>query len=545
MFQLRALLWLKWKLFRNAMLSPRVFADRVASTLGSLAVLALALVVAAGLGIFSYAITADADTAGQTSVVFMMFGVLSFIYLMWATVPLSLSGGNQFNPERLLLYPVSLRKLFAIDLVSELTSLSSIFALPCLLGVAVGAGLGTGHLGEALLAWVCAGAFGIAIAKLLSIAMGALVQRKRARGENMVALIGAVGGLASLAVSQLMVRELGFLDELRWTPPGAIAVALAENRSYDGASRYWLGVATLVVYTTASVALAYWIARRSVLGLGSVRRARRVVVKSSTGEQRWGWQLPWLSPEVSAIVEKELRYAWRNAQLRTMVLMPIFLTFWFRFMQPGAAGARHGLLGEIGLFAEGSWTALGVLYVFMFTSSISSNLFGFDGAGMRALVLAPIERKLILMGKNIAMTFISFLVASLTMLVNWVVFRDLSLQGLVFTALCFVFFAAVFATVGNWLSMAFPKRLQVGKKMNASGVTGVLLILICLGAALPPAAAVAAGYFTRSLALEYVILTALAGAGLGFYFLLIKKQGHVLAKRELDILEAVTGRGDD
>ena len=164
---------------------------------------------------------------------------------------------------------------------------------------------------------------------------------------------------------------------------------------------------------------------------------------------------------------------------------------------------------------------------------------------MRSLVLAPIERQLILIAKNTATTLISFLVAAVTMLVNWIVFQDLSLQGLVFTALCFVFFAAVFATLGNWLSMLFPKRLQIGKKMNASGVTGVLLIVICVGAALPPAAAVAAGYFARSLVLEYVILTMLAGAGLGLYLFLIKKQEQVLAQRELDILEAVTGRGDD
>ncbi|MBA3441446.1 MAG: hypothetical protein H0T92_16430, partial [Pyrinomonadaceae bacterium] len=498
------------------------------------------------LCIFSYAITADADAAEPTSVMFMMFGMLSFIYLMWVTVPLSLSGGNQFNPERLLLYPIGMRKLFAIDFVSELTSLASIFALPCLLGIAVGAGLGTGHLWKALLAGVCAGAFGIALAKLLAIAMGALVQRKRARGENMVALIGTVGGIASIAVSQLMMRERGFPDELRWTPPGAIAVALAEGASADGASRYWAALATLMVYTIASVALAYRIARHSVLGRGSVkRRAVRISIKGSAGARHWGWQLPWLSPEVSAIVEKELRYAWRNAQLRTVVVMPLLFTFWFRFMQPDGAGSRRSFFQDVEPFAEGSWTALGVLYVFMFTSSISSNIFGFDGAGMRALVLAPVERKLILTGKNIAMTFISFLVAVGTMLVNCVVFRDLSLQGLVFTVLCFVFFASVFALTGNWLSMLFPKRLQIGKKMNASGVAGVLLILICIGAALPPAAAVAAGYFARSLILEYVILTTLAGVGLGLYLLLIEKQGQVLAKRELDILEAVSGRSDD
>lgn len=80
--------------------------------------------------------------------------------------------------------------------------------------------------------------------------------------------------------------------------------------------------------------------------------------------------------------------------------------------------------------------------------------------------------------------------------------------------------------------------------MNASGATGVLLILICAGAGVPAATAVvAAGYFARSLIFEYVILIPLAGAGAGLYLLLVEKQFR--AKRELDILESVVGRGGD
>lgn len=532
------------------MLSRSAAVNRLASALGSLAALALALLVATGLGIFSYAVTAEADPAEQSGMSSVMFGMLSFIYLIWATVPLSLSGGgNQFDPGRLLLYPISLHKLFALDLVSELTSLASIFALPCLLAVAAGAGLGSNQLWKALLAAVCASAFGIALAKLLTTATSALTQRKRARGENVVALIGTVGGVASLLVSQLMMRSQAFPDKLRWTPPGAVATALTtglRSGAADASILYWLAIATLMLYTVAAIVVAYHIARRMSLGLGGRKQsAARGTVERSAAEQRWGWQLLWMSPQVSAIVEKELRYGWRNAQLRTMVLMPVLFTFWFRFMQPDQGDGRGLLLGSLEPFAEGIWTALGVLYIFMFTSTLSSNIFGFDGAGTRMWVLAPVERRLILIGKNIAVTFIAFAVAAATTLINWIVFRDLSPQGLIFTVLCFLFFAAVFATIGNWLSVLFPKRLQFGKKMNASGVASLLLVAISVGAVVPPAGAVAAGYFTGSLAVEYAILTALATAGPGLYILLIKKQGRMLAERELDILEAATGRSDD
>ena len=50
---------------------------------------------------------------------------------MWATVPLSIGGSKQFDAGKLLMYPITLRKLFAVDFVSELTTLHSVFAVPC------------------------------------------------------------------------------------------------------------------------------------------------------------------------------------------------------------------------------------------------------------------------------------------------------------------------------------------------------------------------------------------------------------------------------
>ena len=90
-----------------------------------------------------------------------------------------------------------------------------------------------------------------------------------------------------------------------------------------------------------------------------------------------------------------------------------------------------------------------------------------------------------------------------------------------------------------------PKRLQFGKRMNASGVAGLLLLPVFLGIAAAPALAVLGGYAARSLWVEYVILAAFAAAGVVVYLLSLGRQGRLLAERELDILEAVTGRGDD
>ena len=132
-----------------------------------------------------------------------------------------------------------------------------------------------------------------------------------------------------------------------------------------------------------------------------------------------------------------------------------------------------------------------------------------------------------------------------TVTVNALLYRDLTPRALLFTLLCFIFFAATAAAVGNWFSIRFPKRLEFGKRMNASGATGLLLLPIFLCIAAVPALAVLAGWAARSLLIEYAILAAFAAVGVGVYFLSLVRQGRRLAERELDILEAVTGRGGD
>jgi hypothetical protein len=85
----------------------------------------------------------------------------------------------------------------------------------------------------------------------------------------------------------------------------------------------------------------------------------------------------------------------------------------------------------------------------------------------------------------------------------------------------------------------FPKPLEFGKKMNASGVSGLLLIPILIAMAVPPLLAAVAGYLAQSLFVKYGTLSLFTGAALALYGLLITKQGRDLAQRELEIMEEV------
>ena len=555
--QLGALVWLKWRLLRNSLRSRRGAANRAASVLGTLAAAVFSLVVAAGLGAAGYWLAGETIPSHSVAMrgdaaqpMLMLFGLLSIIFMMWGLVPLSLGGGSQFDPGPLLLYPVSLRKLFLIDLLSETASLSTIFAAPSLLAVGLGAGLATGRVAQSLAAAGVAACFGAGLSKLISTAVSSLMQARRTRGEMLLAVLSIAGAFSGVIISQgfaLIRRTDEFPAALVWTPPGALVAALTSRRGGGGGTaEYLLALATLGVYAAAAVSLTYVIAARSLRSSGGAGK-RRAGARAAAGEsarRAAGWRVPLLPTQLATVFEKEMRYALRNAQLRVIVLMPVVVTV---ALSLGLDPRRRGF-GDLGASAapyfEGVRDGLGMFYVFIMLSALSGNLFGFDGAGARAYVLSPVPRRTILLGKNLAVLCVAAVSAVAVSVANRFIHGGASWRALLFAALCFVFYAGFFTTVGNYVSVRFPHRLQFGKRMNASGVSGLLMVPMMVAAVAPPGLAAVAGWLAGSLWVEYVILAAFAAISVAAYLLLNGAQGRELERRELDILEAVTGRDD-
>jgi hypothetical protein len=560
---LRTLIWLKWTLFRNSLRSTKAVVNSIASILGLLLALMFALMIALGLGAAAYVLSSPEIMAHITrremrgaadsipSAEFIFFSILSFFYLMWATLPLSVGTGRQFEPGRLLMYPISLRKLFALDFISETVNLQSIFAIPAILALGIGAGLSRGMLAWGIVTALFAAAFGLSLAKWLSISVGSLMRRKRARAESLLAFIGVAVGLGGAVIGQVAPALFKYAESfrgLRWTPPGANAVALTRGLTTGGSSDYFIALTTIAVYTVILVLATFWVAQRAALGKGGTRREAKPKAET-TKETYTGWQIPGLSTEMAAIVEKELRYVSRNAQARLMVLMPLILIVlrlvnMNRFGSEASRG-QFSFSSEIFTYGEGLIASAGVLYVFLILSGVSCNLFAFEESGMRTLILSPVSRAKILIGKNIAVVLMALMFSIALLLVNEIIFRDLTLRGLLFAALSFVVFAGLTAIIGNGLSIRFPKRMNFGKRMNVSGATGLLLIPIIILLALPPLGAAALGFIAQSWLVEYATLAVFAVFAIGAYWLLIGTQGEALQRREVEILEAIREPSDN
>lgn len=562
MSQLLTLIWLKWRLLRNSLRSSKAVVNKAASILGMLLAFLFSLVLAVILGIVAYVISRPGGLAeilrGSTAreipvsatTEFIFFSIFGFVYLMWATLPLSIGGSKQFDAGKLLMYPITLRKLFAVDFISEFTTLHSVIAVPAIVALAIGAGLGTGNLAATLIAAVPIALFGVALSKWLSTIMGSLLRRKRARAETIVALIGAVAGLGGALAGQiapLLFRHAESLRSLRWTPPGAAALLLISSAPADS-FQYAFGFITLSAYSIALIAGTYLVARRVALGLEGRRKRKAQVEKPSDLAAYAGWQLPFLPNDLSAVVEKEFRYAGRNAQMRMLAIMPLILIA-IRLinsqrmessLQGGPNAAHEFMTYGSGLMATG-----GVLYVFLVLAGLSCNAFAFEESGMRTLILSPIDRRKILFGKNITMTLIAIVFAAFLLLLNTIIFRDMSAGDLLFVALSFISFAALMSAIGNWLSIRFPKRMAFGKRMNVSGVAGLSLIPIIILLGIGPLFATLAGYLTRSFLIEYVALAVLAVISIGIYALALNIHSQTLERREIEILEAVREPADE
>jgi len=563
MQQLRTLIWLKWTLFRNSLRSSKAIANRVATILAMLIALALALLIALGLGVAAYALTSpevglqnfQPRTRGGERVIpspeFIFFSIFALLYLLWATLPLSIGSSRQFDPGNLLLYPISLRKLFVVDFVSEIASLQSVFAVPAIIAIGIGSGLAQRKVAAGVLMAMVAVLFGLALSKWISTSIGSLIRKKRTRGETLLALIGVVAGLGGALFGQIapvLFRHAESVSALRWTPPGAIAYALTYGLRDGYIVGYTLALAILSAYTVLLIVTTFWLARRAILGGGKTRHTRRVAA-AVQNENYTGWEIPLTPPALSAMVEKELRYLLRNAQVRMMALMPLILIVVRimnrrRFDQVDSASGTF--MAEFLKYGEGLMATAGMIYVFLILSGLFCNQFAFEHGGMRTLILSPVDRKFILLGKNIAFSILALIFSSALLTVNELVFRDLTLGALLFVALSFLNFTMFMSVMGNWLSIRFPKRMNFGKRLNVSGVVGLLLIPMIIVLALPPLAATAVGYVAQSLRVEYATLALLAVLSIGFYLLTIRGQGESLQSRELEILEAVNdpGTGD-
>jgi ABC-2 type transport system permease protein len=190
------------------------------------------------------------------------------------------------------------------------------------------------------------------------------------------------------------------------------------------------------------------------------------------------------------------------------------------------------------------------MFTFLGMSHLMFNQFGFDRGGFRQLVLLPVPRRHILLGKNLAFLPIAIILGSILLLIIKIA---LGISFTIILSACLQLLATfmLLSIAGNLISILVPYHIAPGsmKKTKTSAMTGFLifisrlLIPTAMGPMfIPPAIGLLMfrlGWLPAgpvNLVLSMVLLALLVF----FYKLSLPGLGKLLLQREKQILQVVT-----
>ncbi|AUY51307.1 transporter [Streptomyces sp. CB01881] len=379
----RALVALKLRLLRNGLRrSPGRTAVYV---IGAVIGLLFAALVALGMALLN-----GHDGAGDAGV--MLTGVLA---IGWAALPLFLFASDESSdPTRLTMLPLRPGPLLRGSLLAALIGPGPLVALVLLTGAALsgadGAASAVAALAGVPLAVVCL----VTLSRSVAAGNARLLSSRRGKdfaifGGLLFALLVQIANLGSQSVfgkpgeHGVDLSPLApIASVLRWVPP----VSAVDAARTAGEGRY--GLALLQLATTAALlALLFRWWRASLQQLMVTADASTLEVARGVQSSR-GWRfLP--EGRTGAVMQRHLRYAWREPRAKAAVFTSIGMTVVLCVLSVVQGWSTVYLIAATGLF-------LGLQMV---------NLFGMDGSAfwmVAATLLTPTDARDELRGRAYA-----------------------------------------------------------------------------------------------------------------------------------------------
>jgi hypothetical protein len=255
-------------------------------------------------------------------------------------------------------------------------------------------------------------------------------------------------------------------------------------------------------------------------------------------------KLPWVSEHTSAVAVAAFRSLLRAPEAKMMLLSPLILAVVF-----GSFVLRQDPAGLPELAKPLAATgAIAMVLAMMF--QLSGNQFGFDRSGFRAFVLAPVPRRYILLGKNLALMPMALGMGSILVLAIQI-FMPMRIDHLLAVLLQMTAMYLLFCIPTNFLSILAPTAIASGslkpvKPKGMSILLGIAFFFLSPIALTPTLLPLGVEFLLEwadwmSWFPAYFILTLLELAVvLLVYDKFIELQGRLLQSREQRILEIVT-----
>lgn len=559
--QVKTIFWLRWRLLCNQSRRDRGMGAAFSILFGVIAGAIALIAVAAGFlgGLYGLA---KASPFAIWLTWFVMTAVFLFFWLIGVLTELQRS--ESIDLQKLMHLPVGLGQMFVINFLVSHFTLSIIIAVPAMVSLALGLVVSRGIEMALLLPLAAATVFMVSawtycfrgwIAHVMTnprrrraIIMGVTFflillaqgpnlyfrlharQDRRKNGDNMLREVFAVqpyipplwlpAGARALAEGNLGPALLGTL--------GCFAIgALGLRRAYRGTVRFYHGE----IGGQAAVKIK-----------GPVEKTR-APPRPNRKKDFLELRLPYVPEQAAALAMATLRSTLRAPEVK-MALGAAFIV---------------PIIVAAGIFSRGAFlpdwakpfvaTGLMVFSTFMLIQFLA-NQFGFDRDGFRSLMLSSADRRLILLGKNLASLPVAIAPGALLLLLICVPVR---LPPLIILATFLQLISAFLALcmAGNLISILFPQRIASGALRPTKPKIQIVLLMLVLQmffmAAMAPIFLPAfldwlwrRGGLPAFVPVNLILSAALCAIVALVYWQTLGPLGRLLQKRETKILERVT-----
>lgn len=409
------------------------------------------------------------------------------VFLYWQLNPLLTAAiGVQFDFSNLLRFPLRFGSFFALSLAYGVFEPGAIGSIVWLFCMAVGVGIAR----PALFLWALLVAAIFALMNLL-LARAVLtwldrwLAQRRTREIMGLLFILAILGVQFIgpAIQSLNNRHVrpsitvvsSSFSAARYFPPGFAGQALV--RGVDG---NLLPAAFSLLMVCAYAMLFYWLLRIRLVAqyrgelISETSAARpspaRLARTPAKGAAQSSWNVPLVSGSIGAVLEKEIRYARRNALMLLNVITPILVILILGLNLRVAHDPKAlQFLHRAGQFAF----PVGVAFVVLVQMNYAFNSFAFEGAGVQFLFLAPVPFCDVLAGKNLflgALTLLETVVMWIFVTYSFIA-PPFAIVSATIAAVVYVSLVALI--VGNIFSVCFPRKFDFGvlRQKRLAGVT--------------------------------------------------------------------------
>jgi hypothetical protein len=363
-------------------------------------------------------------------------------------------------------------------------------------------------------------------ARVIALLIDGLVKRRGGTGILMAIVVTLA--LSTSMIGPAIRRNPALVSQavarLRFSPPFAAASAIAHSDPL------------------ALVNIAAWIAGFAVMLIWLERRPPQ---RQSVETVAIAWDSPWdriaalFGPSMGPFVGHWLRFFGRNSRTRVQLVIGLVIGAFLTFNN-----ARQ--LGPNGLFIA----ALGLMpfAVYMGTSRIAVNQFGYSGGAFRRYFLLPVDPSATVRAASYASLTLSapsFLIALTAWSVAWgiVAPRPFDIRMLSMLACSTLTGLILFNALGVWVTLFNPRRgkydSSFGNDLSLGGnilVIGGLLTGMVLPRALRFALPAAVSPDSWWILLPLPLLAA------AFYAATLKAAGPIFTTRREKILAVVEGR---